>query len=718
MPDTQSTHLVVFQPSGRQGQVAEGTTLLDAARQLGVDVDSICGGRQTCGKCKVLLEDGAFAKHAIESASAHATPAGAEERDYFARHGWGEPNGARLSCAACVAGDLLITVPPESQARRQIIRKSATERAITIDPLLREFYIEVEPHRLGEREGDWQRLQDALRREWSLDGLRIDLPALRQLGPALKAGKQRIMVVIWNDAEVIDVRPGYHEGLYGLAVDVGSTTVAAHLCDLRTGAVLATEAMMNPQVTFGEDLMSRVSYAMMHDDGLQKMHQAIIAGLNKLAGLAAHAAGLRARDIHELVLAGNTVMHHILLGLDPTDLGAAPFTLASHAPIDIKARELGLKLHPGANVHFMALEAGHVGSDNVGVLVAEAPDQQDSIMLVIDVGTNAEILLGNRERLLSCSSPTGPAFEGAQIAHGQRAAPGAIERVRIDRASGEPRFKVIGKDEWSDVLAPEQIGATGICGSGIIEAVAELFMGGMLRADGRFNSDWGLGTGDWELSKAGSSQSPVPSHQSPRLRWNGPKAEYILATAEQTATGREIVVTQDDVRNIQLAKGALYAGCKLLMRRRGVEVVDKIVLAGAFGSYIDPLHAMVLGLFPDCDLSKVYAVGNAAGDGARIVLLSKARRAEAALAARRVEYVETAIDPFFQEEFVGAMHMPHMTDPFPHLEAVGALPQRLAASSENDRARRRRDRRGRRDAEGLGEAAALPESPPMEGEAL
>jgi uncharacterized 2Fe-2S/4Fe-4S cluster protein (DUF4445 family) len=695
MPDTQLiTHLVVFQPSGRQGQVADGTTLLDAARQLGVDVDSICGGRQTCGKCKVLLETGAFAKHAIESAAEHATAAGAEERDYFAQRGWGEPNGARLSCAACVAGDLLVTVPPESQSHKQIIRKSASERVIAIDPVLRQVFVEVEPHRLGERQGDWERLQDALRREWALDGLRIDLQALRLLGAALKAGKQRVTVVVWNDAEVIDMHAGYHEGLYGLAVDVGSTTVAAHLCDLRTGAVLATEAMMNPQVTFGEDLMSRVSYVMMHDDGLQKMHAAIIAGLNKLAGLAAHAAGLRARDVHELVVAGNTVMHHILLGLDPTDLGGAPFTLASHAPIDIKARELGLKLHPGANVHFMPLEAGHVGSDNVGVLVAEAPDQQDAIMLVIDVGTNAEILLGNRERLLSCSSPTGPAFEGAQIAHGQRAAPGAIERVRIDHTTGVPRFKVIGKDAWSDVLPPDEIGATGICGSGIIEAVAELFMAGILRPDGRFNSDWGLGTGDWKLAKDGSSQSPIPNPQSPRVRWNGPKAEYILASADQTATGREIVVTQDDVRNIQLAKGALYAGCKLLMRRRGVVHVDKIVLAGAFGSYIDPLHAMVLGLFPDCALDKVYAVGNAAGDGARIVLLSKARRAEAALAARRVEYIETAIDPAFQDEFVGAMHLPHMIDPFPHLDALGVLPARVAAS-EDDRARRRRERKER-----------------------
>jgi uncharacterized 2Fe-2S/4Fe-4S cluster protein (DUF4445 family) len=671
-----TTHLVVFQPSGRQGRVAAGTTLLETARQLGVDVDSICGGRQTCGKCRIRVEQGSFPKYGIESSTAHVSGPTATEREYFADHNWGEPDASRLSCVACVQGDLVISVPPESQARKQIIRKSATERAITIDPILRQFYVEVAPHALGERDGDWERLQQALEREWGLRDLRIDLPALRQLGPALKQGKQRITVVVWDDREVIDVRPGYHEGLYGLAVDVGSTTVAAHLCDLRTGAVLATEAIMNPQVTYGEDLMSRVSYAMMHDDGLAKMQQAMIAGLNKLAGLAAHAAGLRARDIHEIVIAANTVMHHILLGLDPTDLGAAPFTLATHAALDIKARDLGLKLHHGANVHCMALEAGHVGSDNVGVLIAESPEQSDELMLLIDVGTNAEIVLGDRNRLQSCSSPTGPAFEGAQITHGQRAAPGAIERVRIDRTTGEPRFKVIGKEAWSDELAPEEIGATGICGSGIIEAVAELFMARIIRHDGRF-------------AEAGSD---LPLE---RVRWNGTKAEYVLATAEQTATGTPIVVTQDDVRNIQLAKAALYTGCKLLMQRRGVTQVDKIVLAGAFGSYIDPLHAMVLGLFPDCALDKVYAVGNAAGDGARIALLSRQRRREANQLARRVEYIETAIDPSFQAEFVGAIHLPHASDAFPHLDELGILPAR-AAASEDARAQRRRERRERR----------------------
>jgi len=668
-----SDPLIVFQPSGRQGRIPEGTSLLEAARQLGVDVDSICGGRQTCGKCKVIVEAGAFAKLGIVSTPDHFTPVDETEREYFLRHPRQFSEGARLSCVACVTGDALITVPFESTHRKQVVRKGAGERPIEIDPVLRQRYVEVEPHALGERRGDWERLQEALLREWNLTGLSIDLYALRQLTPALKVGKHKVTVTIANDKEVMDVRGGYHEGLYGLAVDVGSTTVAAHLCDLQTGAVLATESAMNPQITYGEDLMSRVSYVMMRPDGLQKMHLAIIATLNQLAESAARAAGITVQDIHEAVLVGNTVMHHILLGLDPTELGAAPFTLATHAALDIKARDLGLTFHPAANVHFLALEAGHVGGDNVGVLVAEAPDQQDELMLIIDVGTNAELLFGNREEVLSCSSPTGPAFEGGQITHGQRAAPGAIERVRIDRATGEPRFKVIGEELWSDEQRVDDVQATGICGSGIIEVVAELFVAGLLRADGRFED----------------------ARPHPRMRWNGPKCEYVLATADQSATGSEIVITQDDVRNIQLAKAALYAGCKLLMQRRGVTQVDQIVLAGAFGTYIDPVRAMVLGLYPDCDLSKVRAVGNAAGDGARMALLSQRRRAEAAIAARNVHYIETAIDPAFQDEFVGAMYLPHMRDAFPHLAEAGLLPDKSTEVVENDRDRRRRERQNR-----------------------
>jgi uncharacterized 2Fe-2S/4Fe-4S cluster protein (DUF4445 family) len=659
------THVVVFQPSGRQGRVTHGSTLLDAARELGVDVDSVCGGRQTCGKCKLLVQTGTFAKPGISSDLAHLTPPDATETAYSQRHAAAWALNARLSCAACVLGDVLVDVPPESTRHKQIVGKDARDIAVNVESPLRQVFVEVQPHVLGERDGDWERLQQALAHEWRLHDLRIDLPALRTLSAALRAGKHKVTVTLANGQEVLDIRAGFHDALYGLAVDIGSTSIAAHLCDLRNGVIRATASAMNPQISYGEDLMSRVSYAMMHSDGLAKMNAAVIGALNSLATEAAAKAGIAPEDIFDVVLVGNTVMHHILLGIDPVDLGAAPFTLSTHAALDLKARDLGLRINPAASVHIPALEAGHVGADNVAVLVAETPENLDALTLLIDVGTNAEIVLGNRAGLWSCSSPTGPAFEGAQIAHGQRAAPGAIERVRIDRDTGIPRFKVIGDTRWSD---EGEFKATGICGSGIIEVVAELFLAGLLLPDGRFRSE--------------------PPH--PLLKFEGPKGAYILVGADRSTSGRAITVTQDDVRNIQLAKAALYAGCKLLMRQCGVKSVDAIVLAGAFGSYIDPLHAMTLGLIPDCPLEHVRAVGNAAGDGARILLLNKTRRAEAMRLARAVNYIETAIDPNFQDAFVGAMHLPHMSDEFPNLERHVTLPKRPVAADRVSRRERRR----------------------------
>ncbi len=688
---------VIFMPSGRRGLAPAGQSLLDAARHLGVDIESICGGRLTCAKCRVRVEEGDFAKHGLRSSAAHLSPAETRERDLLAQAGnTGDPTAAaeRLACSAHVAGDLLITVPEESRAHKQIIRKSATARAIDIDPAIRQVYVEVDRAELGEHRGDWGRVQAALAAQWDMGDLRIDLLALRRLQAALRAGSWAVSVLVWNEHEVIDVQPGYKEGIYGLAVDIGSTTVAGHLCDLRTGAVLATEALMNPQMAYGEDLMSRVSYAMTHTNGLDTMHAAIITALNGLAARAARSAGLQARDIHDAVIVGNTTMIHILLGIDPRELGGAPFALAMRDAVDVKARELGLRFHPGAAVHILPAEAGHVGADNVGVLLAEEPHRQDALTLLVDVGTNAEIVLGNRDRLLSASSPTGPAFEGAQIRFGMRAAPGAIERVRIDPADWSARFRVIGEERWSDAWPagngrgdrdtppdsqPRHL-AVGICGSGIIEAVAEMFLAGILRGDGRFSDD----------------------QQHPRLVWQDKKAAYVLATGDQTANGQPILVTQDDVRAIQLAKAALYAGAKLLMNRMGVGVerVERIVLAGAFGSYIDPHYAMLLGLIPDCPLERVAAVGNAAGDGARIALLNRHKRNEAAALARAVVYVETAIDPRFQDEFVGAIHIPHASDCFPHLESRLGAPLPRVAAVDGDAGRARRAERIRRRAGG------------------
>ena len=663
--------LVIFTPSGRRGRFPHGTTVLDAARSLGVDIDSVCGGHGLCGRCQVEQGIGEFAKHAIASLPDHLSAPGGVEADYRRRRGMGPKR--RLSCLAHLQGDALIDVPPESQVHRQVVRKGLDVRTFVIDPVVRLHYVEVEPPELASPSGDLARVLEALEREWSLSGLETDLEAIRALQPALEKGRYRITVAVHDGRFLTAVWPGLHEKAYGVAIDVGSTTIAGHLADLSDGSVLASAGVMNPQIRFGEDLMSRVSYAMMHDDGAREMTKAVRAALSGLISGLAKQAGIKADEILELAVVGNPIMHHLLLGIDPIPLGSAPFALATDRAIRIRASELKLPAHPGARLYVLPCIAGHVGADTAGVILAEAPHEQaKGIHLVVDVGTNAEIVLGNRDRLLAASSPTGPAFEGAQISSGQRAAPGAVERVRIDRDTLEPRFKVIGCDLWSDEPgfdeAVRDVGVTGICDSGIVEVVAELFLAGVITADGIV---------DGRLAG-----------RSPRIVEDGRTFSYVLRDGEP-----RIAITQNDVRAIQLAKAALYAGIRLLMDHLGVESVDRIRLAGAFGSQIDVLHATVLGLIPDCDLSRVSSAGNAAGTGALIALLSGAARREIEAVVRRVEKIETAVEPRFQQHFVEAMAFPHRTAAYPNLERVVQLPVRDPADGHDPGARAERRRR-------------------------
>jgi uncharacterized 2Fe-2S/4Fe-4S cluster protein (DUF4445 family) len=664
--------LVIFTPSGRRGRVAPGSTVLDAARALGVDIDSVCGGRGICGRCQVEPSIGSFPKHGIESRADHLSPPNAVEAVYRREHGLAADR--RLSCTAHLVGDLVVDVPPESQVHRQVVRKGIDVRDFEIDPVVRLHYVEVERPDLALPGGDLARLFDALEREWGLNSLDADLAVLRALQPALEAGDYRVTVAVHDGRVVSGVWPGFHDRAYGVAIDVGSTTIAGHLANLWDGAVLASSGVMNPQIRFGEDLMSRVSYAMLHPDGAGEMTRVVRAALAKLvAGLAA-AADVDPREILELTVVGNPIMHHLLLGIDPVPLGSAPFALATDRAVRTTAAELGVRAHPGARVYVLPCIAGHVGADTAGVILAQAPHRADAMTLIVDVGTNAEIVLGNRERLLAASSPTGPAFEGAQISGGQRAAPGAIERVRIDRTTLEPRFRVIGSELWSDdpsfVDAIRDTGVTGICGSGIVEAIAELFLAGVVTADGVI---------DGRVAQL-----------TPRIVPDGRTFSYVL----RDGTPR-ILITQNDVRAIQLAKAALYAGARLLMDRAGVESVDEVRLAGAFGSQIDVFHAMVLGLIPDADLAHVGPAGNAAGTGALIALLSAAARREIEDVARRVEKVETAVEPRFQEHFVDALALPHRTAAYPNLSRVVTLPER----SPGIRAPERRARRPVRTAE-------------------
>ncbi len=640
---------VIFQPSGRRGDVEEGKTLLEAAQQLGVDIEAVCGGKKVCGKCKVRIEEGFFEKDGIESGMTHLSPFTEDEKKHIKPE---DGPGMRLACAAEIRGDVKVFVPEKSRAGKQVVRKAAKELSIKLDPAVKKYNVELpEPSLHDLTEGDMERVLEFLKKEYGLSGLAFDYFALCDLQEVLRKGDWRITVSVWMDREIIKVEPGFVEPSYGLAVDVGTTTVVGYLCDLNTGKVINTESMMNPQVPYGEDVMSRITYAMTNPDGLEKMQKAIIEGLNEI--IEKVSADLRVNGsnggsaIVDMTIVFNTAMHHIFLGFNPEYIGRSPFIPALQHSVNVKARDLGLQINKGSYVHVLPIEAGFVGADNVGVLIAEEPYNQDEMVLIIDIGTNGELLLGNRNRICSTSCATGPAFEGAQIKFGMRAAPGAIEKVRIDPETKEPRYKVIGKADWHTHL--QEVNAKGICGSGIIDAVAEMFKAGIIDKSGRFNMEL-----DTPRVRKGSDGKP----------------EYVIAWADETSIGTDITITQADVRALQLAKGALYAGAKLMMKKMGVEKLDRVVLAGAFGSYIDKESALTLGMFPDCDLERVYAVGNAAGDGARMALLNRAKRQEADEKARFVEFMEIAVEPEFEKEFMMAMHIPHMKDKFPNLKKV------------------------------------------------
>ena len=663
---------VLFMPSGRRGFFPRGTPLLDAARSLGVDIDSVCGGRGLCGRCQISCVNGSFAKHQIESDVDHLSPFSATEEKFEERKGPLKA-GRRLSCHTTLLDDAVIDVPAESQVHRQIVRKEMESRDIRLDPATRLYYVQIDEPSLEDPRGEMQFLFEALEREWGVTGLTLANSQLHALQAALTIEDRGVTVAVYQEQLITGIWPSLFDQPRGIAIDVGSTTVAAHLCDLNSGEVLASAGVMNPQIRYGEDLMSRVSYVMMHPEGAELLTSTIREAINGLFVELTSAASNQVEDILEIALVANPIMHHIVLGINPINLGTAPFALTTSDAIDTRAAEMGLNAHPEARLYCLPCIAGHVGADAAGVILAEAPDRNEDMTLVVDVGTNAEIVLANKERLLVCSSPTGPAFEGAQISSGQRATIGAIERVQIDRDTLEPRFKCIGSELWSDepgfTEAMSGAGVTGICGSGIIEVVAEMYLAGILSTDGVVDG--------------------ALAQQTQRIQADGRTFSYVLHASSDPEVSN-VLVTQNDVRQIQLAKAALYAGIKLLMDEMGVTTVDRIRLAGAFGSHISVSHAMVLGLIPDCDLEQVTSAGNAAGAGARMALLDRNARLEIAATIAKAERIETAVADDFQAHFVGAMGLPHQSDPFPNLFSVVAPPEAKLVESANSPKRRRR----------------------------
>ncbi|AYG68214.1 MULTISPECIES: ASKHA domain-containing protein [unclassified Rhizobium] len=664
-------------PSGKRGRFPAGTPVLEAARQLGVYVESVCGGRATCGRCQVSVQEGNFAKHKIVSANDHLSPIGPKERRYAEVRDL--PQGRRLSCSALIQGDLVIDVPQDTVINAQVVRKAADERVIARDAAVHMCYVEVEEPDMHKPLGDLDRLKAAIAADWKYDNLEVDFDLIPQVQSILRKGEWKVTAAIHRDQEserprLIALYPGLKNEAYGIACDIGSTTIAMHLSSLLSGRTVASAGASNPQIRFGEDLMSRVSYVMMNPDGRGAMTNAVREALNGLIDKVCADGGISRQDILNAVFVGNPIMHHLFLGIDPTELGGAPFALAVSGAVHLKSAEIGLPMNAGTRIYMLPCIAGHVGADAAAATLAEGPHRQDDMMLLVDIGTNAEIVLGNRHRVVAASSPTGPAFEGAEISSGQRAAPGAIERVRIDPITLEPRYRVIGIEPWSDEPGFEEaaakVGVTGICGSAIIEVVAEMFLTGIISEDGVVDG--------------------AMAARSPRILQNGRTYSYLLRDGEP-----RITVTQNDIRAIQLAKAALYAGVKLLMDKQGIDHVDRIGLAGAFGTFIDPKYAMVLGLIPDCALDNVKAVGNAAGTGARMALLNRGHRREIEETVRKIEKIETALESKFQEHFVYAMALPNKVDAFPELSKVVTLPERRQTSDDGGEAGGRRRRRSR-----------------------
>ena len=655
---------------------------MTAARQLGVDLDSVCGGRGICSKCQITPSYGEFPKHGVTAHDDALSDWNSVEQRYKDKRGM--INGRRLGCQATVQSDIVIDVPPESQVHKQVVRKRAEARDIVMNPSTKLYYVEVQEPDMHDPSGDLERLRNALHSQWQLENVHADLHILQTMQPILRRGDWKVTCAVHlgddeNAPRIMHIWPGYYEGtVYGLAVDLGSTTIAAHMCDLQTGEVVASSGIMNPQIRFGEDLMSRVSYSMMNAGGAQEMTAAVREGMNALFTQISTEAEIDKRLIVDAVFVCNPVMHHLLLGIDPFELGQAPFALTTSDSLRLRADDLELNIHPSARIYLLPCIAGHVGADAAAVALSEAPDKSEDLVLVVDVGTNAEILLGNKEKVLACSSPTGPAFEGAQISSGQRAAPGAIERVEIDPITKIPRFRVIGSEIWSDEEGFDEAiagtGITGICGSGIIEMVAEMRLAGIVDGPGLIGSPEQTG--------------------SDRCFLDGRTYSFLVYDASDSG-GPKITVTNRDIREIQMAKAALYSGARLLMDKFDVDSVDRVVLAGAFGAHISPKHAMVLGMIPDAPLEKVTSAGNAAGTGARIALLNREARGEIEETVRAIHKIETAIEPRFQEHFVNASAIPNSAEPFPILNSIVTLPDvNFNTGGDTASGGRRRRRRG------------------------
>jgi uncharacterized 2Fe-2S/4Fe-4S cluster protein (DUF4445 family) len=619
---TESSVKVVFLPSGLRGPVTAGMRLDQAARQLGADVQSLCGGQGKCGKCRVRIASPTEAGVPLSPPSAAET--GALSADELAA-GW------RLACQTEVCGDVTVDIPAESRTARQVIRKAPGIKAIAPNPAVRRIQVRVSAPDANPPAADWDRLKAAMTFSGQAISPAPDIAVLKTLPAILRQSSGDVTMAVHADGRCIGILEPPDTPLAGVALDVGTTSLAAYLCDLASGQVLATASAINPQVVFGEDVISRIAHATAGPEATEQLHRSIIDAVNDLIATLYDQSGISPEAMVDMVCVGNPCMHHLFLGLDPSGLGLAPFVPVVSQSVSTLARDLGLRMAGGAGVHWLPLVSGFVGADTIGALLAAADEWLDKTVLIVDVGTNGEIVLAHESRLRCASCATGPALEGATLRHGMRAAAGAIERVWIEPDTLTVHCRVIGDPSG------RRVRPVGICGSGIIDAVAAMLKAGIVGPNGRLNRH----------------------RKTPRMLAQGNRLAFVLVPAEESATGRPIVIDQEDIRAVQMAKGAIHAAGRLLMDAAGVKSVDRILLCGAFGSVIDPVAATTIGLVPDIAPERILAMGNAAGDGARLALLDRSRRVAAARLALRLKYLELTLHPRFQREFAMAMFFPH-----------------------------------------------------------
>jgi uncharacterized 2Fe-2S/4Fe-4S cluster protein (DUF4445 family) len=607
---------ISFEPEGRKVIVQSGENLFEAARQAGIEIRSECGGKQSCGKCRVIIENQAYVSKLSAFENKHLT------QDEITQ-------GYRLACSCTIdKGDFVVFIPSESRIGKSKIQVEGMERPVKLNPAITKIHIQIEKPALNDIRSDFQRLVDLLHSKGFVN-LQIEPALLEYLPKILRDANWDITITLWNNERIIAIEQGNSESVkYGFSIDIGTSTIVGYLIDLNSGNIVSTQSQENPQVIYGEDIVSRIGFASKTDGGLEKLQDTVIGSINSLISNACQDHRISPDSIYEITVVGNTAMHHLFLGIQPKFLSIAPYVPAIKQSMNLKADYLKVKVSPFANVHVLPIVAGFVGADAIADVLATGIHETQKMSLLIDVGTNGEVFVGNKKDIVSCSCAAGPAFEGMQIRNGMKARTGAIEKVKLDQDTLEVKYKTIGR-----------VKPVGICGSGMVDAIAEMLKYGITSQRGGINKDI-------ETNRL--------------IQING-QPHFVIAWKDETGISKDITINGKDIQEIQLAKAAFQTGTTILMKEKGVTVkeLDQVFLAGAFGRYINPESAKVIGLIPDVQTKKIRFVGNTAVSGAKMALTSTTIRKQAEKLAKEIRYIELITAPDFQEEFKNSIFLPH-----------------------------------------------------------